>query len=420
MDTKDTPVAGEWDVVVAGAGMAGFGAACGAARAGAKTLLVERLSVLGGLGSAGGVGNFCYGGEQLVGHGAVFDQVWNGLVALGAAGEDNGWTSHYNEKLLRGGRSFDHAALPLVLQRIARTCGVELLLDTDLVGAQVQEGRVTQALVHNASLLQGVGGRVFIDGTGDGLLAQHAGARTLPLDDAEHPDMIKPSLMIFLRKTDEPQEQIVPEGDAADWTPNYSVWREPRGRIGLKLKMYDSDFDTGSGAGVSAAEAAHRAIIPAAVRHFQQHHDASYVFDFSSPLFGTREGRRIEGDYVLTIEDARAGCRFDDSVAYATYTVDTHRMGEIVPPYQIPYRSLLARGLENLLVAGRCLSADRLAMSSARIMPTCCLMGEAAGIAAAHACAGGVPLREVKTDAVRAALLENAESADFMRERLCP
>jgi hypothetical protein len=157
-----------------------------------------------------------------------------------------------------------------------------------------------------------------------------------------------------------------------------------------------------------------------AARHYQDTRDASYVYDYASPMLGLREGRRIECDYVVTIDDVRSETRFDDAVAYGTFSVDANRTREVIPPYQIPYRSLTAKGVDNCLVAGRALSSDRLTLSSARVMPTCCMMGQAAGHAAAIAAGDGIPMRDVDAAAVRGAMYDCAREVDLMRERLEP
>ena len=91
------PIVGEYDVVIAGGGMAGFGAACAAARRGVRTLLIERLEILGGLGSSACAGNFSYGDDTLpLAQGKVFDDIWDGLLAMKAIGVENGWRAHSN------------------------------------------------------------------------------------------------------------------------------------------------------------------------------------------------------------------------------------------------------------------------------------------------------------------------------------
>ncbi len=409
---REVPVAGEFDLVVAGGGMAGFGAACAAGRAGLKTLLVERQAQLG-MGTAGGVGNFCYGFGAPIGNGRVFDDVLEAMAAAGAIGEEAGWQVRRSAPLERENHTNDHAVLPLVLQHLAREAGVELLLCTDVVGAAVDRDRITETVLHNRSLLQAVRAPLFVDATGDAILARHAGARTLPVADPVLPQMIKPSLMIFLRRVDGPapaRQPLILRHYRPGEEPDYSVWAEPRGRTSLKFKLFDYTFDTGSGEGLSRAEEEMRARIPEAVRHFQEHHDARWVFDFAAPVLGVREGRRIRGDYVLGAADVRAGRQFADSVAHGSFTIDAHNHDEVVPPYQIPYRLLVVAGLANCFVAGRCFSADRPAMASARIMATSCLAGQAVAHAAALALGRRTGIRDVDSAAVRDRLL--ADSRD--------
>ncbi|MDE0027520.1 MAG: FAD-dependent oxidoreductase [Spirochaetaceae bacterium] len=420
---REVPVAGEFDLVVAGGGMAGFGAACAAGRAGLRTLLVERQAQLGGMGTAGGVGNFCYGFGAPIGNGRVFDDVLEAMASAGAIGERAGWQVKRSAVLERENHTNDHAVLPLVLQRLARAAGVELLLCTDVVGAATDRGRITELVLHNRSLLQAMRAPLYVDATGDAILARHAGARTLPVADPVLPQMIKPSLMIFLRRIDGPapaRQPLLLRHYGAGEEPDYSVWAEPRGRTSLKFKLFDYTFDTGSGAGLSGAEEEMRARIPEVVRHFQEHHDARFVFDFAAPVLGVREGRRVRGDYVLGVGDVRAGSQFADSVAHGSFTIDAHNHDEVVPPYQIPYRSLVVAGLANCFVAGRCFSADRPAMASARIMATSCLAGQAVAHAAALALCHRTAIREVDTAAVRDRLLADSRDPQHMRDRLVP
>jgi hypothetical protein len=154
-------------------------------------------------------------------------------------------------------------------------------------------------------------------------------------------------------------------------------------------------------------------------RHPMGKHDLStYKFDYISPRIGIREGRRAIGEYVLTADDLRAGRTFDDGVALGVFYLDCmdpatdKRVYQInweerhVPPYQIPFRALVPRGSRNLLVAGRCLSADQLALSSARVMTTASMLGQAAGIAAAWAAGSGRPVGETPPAALRRELVK--------------
>jgi hypothetical protein len=136
-----------------------------------------------------------------------------------------------------------------------------------------------------------------------------------------------------------------------------------------------------------------------------------YRYDHCSPIVGIREGCRIVGDYVLTVDDVLKGRAFDDGVAVGSYQLDNHIPGvpmayKKVPPYQIPLRSLIARDARNLLMAGRCFSADQMALSSARVSTSAAMMGQAAGIAAAMAAAGDCDPRDLDPADLRRAIIE--------------
>ena len=131
---------------------------------------------------------------------------------------------------------------------------------------------------------------------------------------------------------------------------------------------------------------------------------------------GVRESRMIVGDYVLTEADCRAFMKFEDGIAACNYDIDIHNPegsgtshyyfpeGEY---YTIPYRSLIPKGLGNMLVAGRCISSDHGAQASYRIMPTVCSIGEAAGVAIGLAAKDGRGVREVPVSEVQRILKEN-------------
>jgi len=401
-----------------------------------KTLLIERFSQLGGLGTLAGVGNFSFCGP-LEGLGRIFEDILSNMEKLKGFGEEYGWGIKNDFDFIRENMGknylgfsnkkkdiqerknymFDHNILPLVLQYIAQESNVNLLLHTEVVDVIRTNNKVETVITHNRDLLQGYEAKYIIDATGDGLVAQHAGAEILK-DHFEHPDLIPPSLMIFLRKTDKKQEQSVFEEYNQEEIPQYQVWDEPDGKIGLKLHF--EGFDVGTGRGFSEAEKYIREKIPSVVRHYQQKYNPKYKFDYAAPLLGIREGRRIKGDYVLSTEDVRSGKKFNDSIAFGLYPIDTTRLNESLPPYQIPFRSLLVESMSNMLIVGRCMSADRLAMSSLRVMPTCCLVGQAAGIAVAIACRNGTSLRQIEAIDIRKRLISSCIQKETLQKYITP
>jgi hypothetical protein len=136
-------------------------------------------------------------------------------------------------------------------------------------------------------------------------------------------------------------------------------------------------------------------------------------FTKTAPFLGIRETRRIVGEYVLNRDDVLSCRRFDDAIAVASYPIDIHRPGDndctlewCGDCYDIPYRCLVPQRIEQLLVAGRCISTTHEAMGAIRVMATCMAMGEAAGRAAAQAVREGVLPRNVDVARLRQSMVE--------------
>jgi hypothetical protein len=137
------------------------------------------------------------------------------------------------------------------------------------------------------------------------------------------------------------------------------------------------------------------------------------VIDVTAPHIGIRETRRVMGDYVLTREDVLYGAKFEDSIGCSTAWVDIHNPGgegvlhEFVRAndwYEIPYRSLTPAGFDNLLVAGRCISATHEGISAIRVIPSCVVTGQGAGVAAALITRNDVSARQVSRHELQDAL----------------
>jgi hypothetical protein len=378
--TRNIPVRYEADVAVIGGGIAGVSAACAAARSGAQVVLVERFAVTGGDLTSGGVANFC---GQLHGQGEVFDQILTDLKAFNAIGSAR--------------PVFHYEILAIVLQEMLLRRGVKLLLHTRFVDVNERAGRIHECIVCGKSGLQALRAKQLIDCTGEGDVARMAGYATMkgrPEDGLQLPM----SMMFFVRHvTPEDAQPQLPHGwfepirRRAD-LPMTSIWPDgPRSNaLKIKIPMFDAT-DTES---LTAAEIRARRRMMEVLDYYQRVEKKPWLLDHCAPIIGIREGCRIEGDHVLTVDDLRAGRNFDDAVARGTFYLDGHKPDDDkrtyilkksemqVPPYQIPLRSLIAKDGRNLMMAGRCFSADQLALSSARVSTTCSMMGQAAGIAA--------------------------------------
>jgi len=422
---REVPVRYVADVAVLGGGIAGMCAACAAAACGVSVILVERFAIAGGVLTTGGVANFS---GDTRGIGEIFDDILSGLERFSALGPLRDSAHNTKEQL------FDHEVLAIVLQELLLRRDVKILLHTRIVDVQVKDGIITEAIVCGPSGPEAVRAKVFVDCTGEGQAAYMAGFSTMkgrPSDGLQ----LSMSLMAFVRHVN--REQLndpdlrgvtsnkstlqysptqVPEGwfrqmrEEAE-RPMVSVW--PNGPLSNALKIKVPGYDSTDTESLTDAEIRGRRRFFEVLDYFQRVEKRPWILDHCSPIIGIREGRRIVGDYVLTVEDVRAGRNFDDGVARGTWYLDAHspddekrtylvsdeNMG--VPPYQIPLGCLIARDGNNLLMAGRCLSADQMAHSSARVSPTGAMMGQAVGICAALSVKKGCLIREIDPSEVR-------------------
>lgn len=411
--TRQVPIRYEADVAVIGGGIAGVSAACAAAQSGARVVLVERFAVTGGDLTVGGVANFC---GDTKGQGEVFDAIVADLEKFQAVAP---YRAAYPEQ---NTRVFEHHVLALVLQELLLRRGVKLLLHTQFADTCTSgDGRITACIVCGKSGPEAVQARQFIDCTGEADVARRAGfavSKGRPEDGLQLPM----SIHCFVRHV-EPQDAGPPLPDG--WLqpiqerkdlPMTSIW--PNGPRSNSLKIKIPKFDATDTESLTAAEVQARRRVMEVLHYYHQVEHKPWWYDGCSPQIGIREGARVVGDYVLTVDDLRAGRSFEDGIARGVFYLDGHKPDDDkrtyilarnelhVPPYQIPLRSLIVRDGVNLLAAGRCFSADQLALSSARVSTTCSMMGQAAGITAALAAGKNCDPRGIAPADVRRILVE--------------
>ncbi|MFF5446380.1 FAD-dependent oxidoreductase [Streptomyces sp. NPDC012888] len=436
--------AGSTQVLVVGGGPAGIGAALGAANAGAQVMLVERYGFLGGNATAALVMplmSFHNEVKQAVGgdaarllppdHGegepVVGGVLWvllDQLVRAGAAIQpsvETGYTVPFDAELFK-----------LVLYDLLDTHEVRTLLHAFASGyLPVPDG--ARVVFETKSGPVVIDADVVVDCTGDGDVAAAAGAgfalgrpedgwtqpmtlmfRMVRFDHGEftgyaraHPDQWKGvhGLWDLVREATDAGELDLPREDVLFFaTPN-------PGEIAVNSTRVTEALGTSVWDLTRAEFAAHRQMAQIArfLRSRVPGFADSYVVQ-SGVQVGVRETRRIVGEYELTGGDVLGARKFEDAVARGAYPVDIHNPSgrgttlKRVPrgeSYDIPLRCLLPRGLDRLLVAGRCISGDHVAHSSYRVMPISMATGQAAGVCAALAATGGVRPRDVPADEVR-------------------
>jgi hypothetical protein len=202
----------------------------------------------------------------------------------------------------------------------------------------------------------------------------------------------------------------------------------PDGRVYCNMTKI-VEHDPTDPSALSAAEGEARRQLARLVHYLQRVRYPRHVLVSSGARIGIREGRRIIGDYVLSEDDIAGEAPrrvFPDGVAVATSQIDFHSLSRAgdggwrqgVEPYNIPFRCLTARDLDNLLMAGKCISGDQVAHSSYRMTPTCCAMGQAAGTAAAIAIEGrAANIRDVNVQRLRGELAAAGMELDPFRHR---
>jgi glycine/D-amino acid oxidase-like deaminating enzyme len=408
-----------YDVIVVGSGSAGSSAAISAGRAGARTLLVDRLAFMGGTSTA--VLDTFYAfytpGEaprRVVG--GLGWEVVERLTADGAAFE------RPNTYGAGTGVTYDQEVLKRLWERLAGEAGVELLLHTWATGVRVDDGRAGAIRLWNKGGERWVEARAIVDASGDADVCALAG---VPHDDAKAQGKVQ-SLSTLFRLANVDVARAAETPKAALWTlmreaaatGDYRLprlegsWhRTPHDGVVMVHMTRIPDVDATDPVQLTRAElegrrqaAEYHRFLRDRVPGFERS-----VLVATSPAIGVRESRRVHGDYRLTRDDVLAARRFDDEIALCGAPIEDHHAGgdtawqyvEGGGAYGIPYRALLPVGLDGLLVAGRCFSSTHDAHASARSMATCMAMGQAAGTAAAMAAATGTVPRAVAATALR-------------------
>lgn len=419
---KKIPVIDTFDTVVLGGGTAGAFAGIAAARRGSRTLIIEQFGALGGSATTGLVlPLMLLHIKNYDGHCPLSAELVERLRTVGGTEED--------------ANSFDPVMVQITLEDMAADSNCDILYYTTLVNAVLEDRTITHVIVNNKNGLAAYKAKCFIDCTGDADLIKlvgasyqsgnhnrvnqpvslrfdmagidferfHAYMRSLGNDQYKYFAMNTPGMKDIIRKAYE--NGVLTEQDAC-YFQAFGIPGRPGGmnfncpELTTKENVVDAEFMTQKQLEGKKAIMRLRKFLRDYIPGFEN----AYITSIAQ-LVGFRESRRIEAEYMLTIEDVLTYRKFPDGIAASHYPIDVHGVDDVslglkyqhdVPAdeqyWEVPFRVMIPKTLDNVLTAGRCAGMDFRAQSAARIQPTCRSMGEAAGIAAAMA---------VKNEAVR-------------------
>ncbi len=436
---QEIPLLLEADIVVVGGGTTGPFAAISAARRGKKVVMIERFGSLGGnltLGLNTKPSGALIGGLPL--------EIWNLARSTGGAGAD------YMAMSKTGGVKIaspcDPEIMKILLTRLCVESGVQILFETFVSAPVVEDGSITGVIIESKAGRQFISAKVVIDCSADADIAVQAKVPFV-MGAGDSDATMQPVSMYYTmngvdvkrlaewaRTCDDIPARAIPDNDK---DLQYGLWltgfngmlRQFEADTGTSLQRDNITLKTANGLmyinatrvlGVdifspveftAAIVECYRQIeavsefLRTRVPGFEQAHIGQIA-----PVLGVRETRHIRGEYTLTGPDALEGKRFEDSIAADASALDIHdpKGGDVdfrgMQPYEIPYGCLVPLGVEQLLVAGRCISADHTAHARSRNMPACMATGQAAGIAAAVALDEGVSVRDVPVRMVQEVL----------------
>lgn len=438
-ENLQTPIAADYDVIVVGGGASGTVAAIAAAKAGARTLLLERGGCLGGAATANLVAQWVafYHGDTRVLGGIPYELTQRVQAKGGSKGFDR-----YTMGEAAGNpfplRNFpiNPEVVKIVLDEAVVEAGVTTLFHTVFSRSLVQDGVIQGVVVENVEGRRAYRAKVVIDASGDAAVCADAGVPCFG-DGQNDESKRQPCTLSFrLSNVDVPRFKAVPreerirlvkEGlDSGElFWKSISFVSTPGDSDAICLMSRINGIDALSATDVSFAEQEGRRQVASIVRYLNRAipgFENAILADIAERV-GVRETRRIQGLYLFKHEDIMEEVAFEDSIALGAGPMDTHEPGGtgIVlyappSPFEIPLRALIPVSIEGLLVCGRTLSADSEAMAGARHMGTSMAMGQAVGSLAAIAVQTNQKPSLVPAASVQEVL--SRENALFKREHV--
>ncbi len=408
-EKKQTPIAGRYDVIVAGSGPSGFSAAVSAARNGAKTLIIESLSSVGGVSTSGLMSHFT---------GTADSKLYREI--LNRSHEKDYFDCPDKTKI-------DPEMLKTTYLEMLKESGVDILLYTLVCDTLVENGKVKGVITENKSGRQAYLAGVVIDGTGDGDVAYHAGAEFFLGRESDH--KMQPATLMFKVGNVDMSSAALPcsfetkveteKGELQALAKKLLPF--PAGHVLLYSSPIPGivtcnmtnciDIDGTKAEDLTKAEIVCRSQMQPIVEFLREYvpgYKDCYIISAAS-LIGIRETRHFIGVKQLNEEDILNAVQFDDWVVRgAHFNFDVHNISGASldetgvqhkftqqSGYTIPYGCLIPKSVDGLLLTGRNISGTHMAHSNFRAMPICAAIGEACGVAAALAVKNKTELRDI-------------------------
>ncbi|MBE6613754.1 MAG: FAD-dependent oxidoreductase [Ruminococcaceae bacterium] len=415
-----------YDLIVCGCGVAGFAAAVQGARAGLKTAVIERHGMPGGILTVGGNNDIA---QFFAHHRQVIRGIgWEYVTRLAEAGY-----AVIPDKMADGphwiyGVHVNIPAAAHLMDVMLTEAGADLYYGQPVAAVDTEETdagiHVTGVVIASKEGLRRLSAKVVIDCTGDGDAAVYAGARFECGGESEDGFLQPGTIRFYIDKPDLPEE-VCAGADRifAEYRNNGTM--DPTDLRGLSLSYimnargnnigHVSGFNAADSDSRTASEVAGRASVYRLMNALQDA-GAPVPIEAIAPEVAVRESRRILCDGYMTEENYVSGYAYPDAVCTSFYPIDLHRHGDngirqtFLTDGQIPtvpLSALIVKGIDNMLVAGRCASGDRLANSAYRVKASCMAMGQAAAACAAVAVRDRVSIRQADLARIRALLREH-------------
>jgi len=420
-ETREVEVRGEYDVIVIGGGPAGITASIASSQSGMRTLLIERYGFLGGMATAGMVGSFCgfftTGTKKKLIVGGIAEEIVNQLKLNGGISEKR--ISKVNPKI--GVYSFNPEIFKHISEKLVIESGTDLLLHTLVVDIiwEIKGKKLSGIIVENKSGRIGFLGKIIIDSTGDGDLAYKAGVpyelgnqamttifRLCNVDS----ELIKGlNLKDVEKRLIEAKEIGHYKFDRVDGIINPAL---PEGIVSVNITNITNLTATDAW-DLTKAEIEGRRQVFEYWKAFREFIPGFKNAGLSSiaPQIGIRETRRIMGEYILNEKDVLTGQKPSDLIALGGWPVEIHDpetkrvywkyLEKEDDYYGIPIGCVIPKNIDNMLIAGRCISATHIAQASTRVIGQAFALGEATGIIASESIISGLYPKEVKIDKIQ-------------------